>query len=130
MKLLTQFKQFALKGNVLDMAIGVIIGTAFGKIVSSLVADVVMPPIGMAVGGVDFSSLAVSLGIDAKTGKEVVVRYGVFLQTVFDFMIIAVVLFAAISSVSWLRKPPPAPPAPRQEVLLEEIRDLLAKQQR
>jgi large conductance mechanosensitive channel len=133
MKLLSEFKEFAMKGNVIDMAVGVIIGVAFGKIVSSLVADVVMPPIGLAVGGVDFSELAVSLGTDARTGEPVTVKYGVFLQAVFDFLIIALVLFLAIRGLNRLKKPPPAaaPPAPpRQEVLLQEIRDLLARQQR
>lgn len=133
MGLASEFKEFAMKGNVVDMAVGVIIGTAFGKIVSSLVADVVMPPLGLAIGGVNFTDLAVALGMDAKTGGEVVLKYGAFLQTIFDFLIIAVVLFLAIRAINKLKKPAaaPAPPAaPRQEVLLEEIRNLLAKQQR
>lgn len=133
MGMLTEFKEFAMKGNVVDMAVGVIIGTAFGKIVSSLVADVVMPPLGLAIGGVNFSSLAVALGMDAKTGTEVMLKYGVFLQTIFDFLIIALVLFLAIRGLNKLKKPaaPAAPAAPpRTEVLLEEIRNLLARQQR
>lgn len=133
MRLATEFKEFAMKGNVVDMAVGVIIGTAFGKIVSSLVADVVMPPLGLAIGGVNFTELAVTLGPNALTGEPVVLRYGVFLQTIFDFLIIAMVLFLAIRGINKLKKPavPAAPPAPpRTEVLLEEIRNLLARQQR
>lgn len=133
MGLATEFKEFAMKGNVVDMAVGVIIGTAFGKIISSLVADVVMPPLGLAIGGVNFTDLAVTLGPNAVTGEPVVLKYGVFLQTTFDFLIIALVLFLAIRAINKLKKPaaPPAPPAPpRTEVLLEEIRNLLAKQQR
>jgi large conductance mechanosensitive channel len=133
MGLITEFKEFAMKGNVVDMAVGVIIGTAFGKIVSSLVADLVMPPLGHAIGGVNFTDLAVNLGPNAATGEPVVLKYGVFLQTIFDFLIIALVLFLAIRGINRLKKPaaPAAPPAPpRTEVLLEEIRNLLAKQQR
>ena len=125
----TEFKEFAMKGNVVDMAVGVIIGGAFGKIVSSLVGDVIMPPIGKALGGVNFSDLAANLGV-ATDGKPVMLKYGSFLQTVFDFLIIALVIFMAIKAINKLKKPaanapPPAPP--RQEVLLEEIRNLLAK---
>lgn len=133
MGLATEFKEFAMKGNVVDMAVGVIIGTAFGKIISSLVADVVMPPLGLAIGGVNFTDLTVTLGPNAVTGEPVVLKYGVFLQTTFDFLIIALVLFLAIRAINKLKKPaaPAAPPAPpRSEVLLEEIRNLLAKQQR
>jgi large conductance mechanosensitive channel len=130
MGIASEFKEFAMKGNVVDMAVGVIIGTAFGKIVSSLVADVVMPPLGLAIGGVNFKDLAATLGTDANTGEPVVLKYGVFLQTIFDFLIIALVLFLAIRMLNKLKKPAPtaAPsPPPRQEVLLEEIRNLLAK---
>jgi large conductance mechanosensitive channel len=121
-----------MKGNVVDLAVGVIIGAAFGKIVSSLVGDIIMPPLGKVVGDVNFSDLAINLGKDP-TGKEVLVKYGVFLQSIFDFLIIALVLFLAIKGINKLKKPPPAapeaPPAPsRSEVLLEEIRNLLAKQ--
>ncbi len=133
MGLVSEFKEFAMKGNVVDMAVGVIIGTAFGKIVSSLVADVVMPPLGLAIGGVNFADLAAALGMDARSGEPVVLRYGVFLQSIFDFLIIALVLFLAIRGLNKLKKPPPAaaPAAPPQEVaLLKEIRDLLARQQR
>lgn len=135
MGLATEFKEFAMKGNVVDMAVGVIIGVAFGKIVSSLVADVVMPPLGLAIGGVNFTDLAVTLGPNAATGEPVVLKYGVFLQTIFDFLLIALVLFLIIRAINKLKKPaaaaaPPAPAPARTEVLLEEIRNLLAKQQR
>ncbi|GMU70481.1 MAG: large-conductance mechanosensitive channel protein MscL [Steroidobacteraceae bacterium] len=127
MSLASEFKEFAMKGSVIDLAVGVVVGAAFGKIVSSLVADVIMPPIGMAVGGVNFTDLAVTVGT-APDGSEVVLRYGAFLQTIFDFLIIAVALFMAIKLINKLKRPdpaaPPAPP-PRDEVLLEEIRDLL-----
>lgn len=131
MSLASEFKEFAMKGSVVDLAIGVIIGTAFGKIVSSLVGDVFMPILGRVIGGINFSDLATSLGKDP-AGKDVLVKYGSFLQTVFDFVVIALVLFAAIKGLNTLKKPPPAvaappPPPPRQELLLEEIRDLLAK---
>lgn len=131
MSFVSEFKEFAMKGNVIDMAVGVIIGAAFGKIVSSLVSDIVTPPLGMAIGGVDFTDLAVALGTSA-TGEPVVLKYGLFLQNVFDFLIIAFVLFLAIRGINRLKKPAPAaaPGAPpRQEVLLQEIRDLLAKKQ-
>jgi large conductance mechanosensitive channel len=131
MSLASEFKEFAMKGSVVDLAIGVIIGAAFGKIVSSLVGDIFMPVLGKAIGGINFSDLAVSLGKDP-TGKDVLIKYGSFLQTVFDFGVIALVLFMAIKGLNTLKKPPvvvvvEAPPPPRQEVLLEEIRDLLAK---
>ncbi len=130
MSFVSEFKEFAMKGNVVDMAVGVIIGAAFGKIVSSLVSDIVTPPLGMAIGGVNFADLAVTLGTNPGTGEPVVLKYGAFLQTAFDFLIIAFVLFLAIRAINKLKKPPvaAAPPAPaRQEVLLQEIRDLLAK---
>jgi large conductance mechanosensitive channel len=131
MGLASEFKEFAMKGNVVDLAVGVIIGAAFGKIVSSLVGDLIMPALGKLIGGVNFSDLAIALGKDP-TGKDVLIRYGAFLQTMFDFLIIALVLFLAIKGINRLKKPPPAvaappPPPPRSEVLLEEIRDLLAK---
>jgi large conductance mechanosensitive channel len=131
MSLASEFKEFAMKGNVVDLAVGVIIGAAFGKIVSSLVGDLFMPVLGKAVGGINFSDLALTLGKDP-TGKEVLVKYGAFLQSIFDFLVIAFVLFIALKGINQLKKPPPvddAPPSapPRQEVLLEEIRDLLAK---
>ena len=123
------FKEFAMKGNVVDMAVGVIVGAAFGKIISSLVENVIMPPLGMALSGVSFTDLAMTIGT-GPGGKPVLLRYGAFLQTLFDFIIIAFVLFMAIRGINKLKQPP-APPAaagpPRQEVLLEEIRNLLAK---
>src|ERR1700744_338248 len=120
-----------MKGNVVDLAVGVIIGAAFGKIVSSLVGDIFMPIIGKVIGGVNFSDFAVNLGKDP-TGKDVLVKYGVFIQSLFDFVIIALVLFMVIKGINRLKALPtvvvaaPAAP-PREEVLLEEIRDLLAK---
>ena len=130
MSLASEFKEFAMKGSVIDLAVGVVIGAAFGKIVSSLVADVIMPPIGQLIGNVNFSDLALKIGTDPK-GKEVLLKYGVFIQTVFEFVIIAFVLFMAIKGINKLKRQapeaPPAvpPPPPREEVLLTEIRDLL-----
>ncbi|MEJ0087524.1 MAG: large-conductance mechanosensitive channel protein MscL [Pseudomonadota bacterium] len=129
MSFVSEFKEFAMKGNVVDMAVGVIIGAAFGKIVSSLVGDLLMPAIGLVVGGVNFSDLAVHLG-DDPTGKAVLFKYGAFAQTVFDFLIVALVIFMALKGINRLKKPAAAPApaaAPRQEILLEEIRNLLAK---
>jgi large conductance mechanosensitive channel len=127
----TEFKEFAMKGNVVDLAVGVIIGAAFGKIVSSLVGDLFMPVLGRIMGGFNFSDLAVALGKDP-AGKDVLIKYGAFAQTIFDFIIIALVLFVVIKAINRLKRPAPAAPAapapaPRSEVLLEEIRDLLAK---
>jgi len=128
MSLATEFKEFAMKGSVLDLAIGVVIGAAFGKIVNSLVADIIMPPLGLAIGGVDFKDLAVRLGTDP-VGKEVMFRYGLFLQTVFEFLIIALALFVVIKGINKLKRPSPSVPVPptKSEVLLTEIRDQLAK---
>ncbi len=130
MSLGSEFKEFAMKGNVVDLAVGVIIGAAFGKIVSSLVGDIFMPALGKVIGGIDFTDMAASLGRDP-TGKDVLIKYGAFLETCFDFIIIALVLFFAIKGINRLKKPPvvdPIPAAPpKSEVLLEEIRDLLAK---
>ena len=121
MSLLREFRDFAVKGNVVDLAVGIIIGTAFGKIVSSLVEDIVMPAIG-AIGRADFKSLALQVG-DAK------ILYGKFIQTCVDFLIIAASIFVAVKVINALRRmdeeKPPAAPPPRQEKLLEEIRDLL-----
>ncbi len=129
MGMLTEFKEFAMKGNVIDMAVGVVIGGAFGKIVSSFVGDVITPMLGMLVGGVNFTDLVATLGTDP-SGAPVVVKYGVFLQSVFDFVIIAAAIFMAIRAINKLKTPPPppaetAPPADVQ--LLTEIRDLLKK---
>ena len=131
MGIASEFKEFAMKGNVVDLAVGVIIGAAFGKIVSSLVGDLIMPALGKVIGGVNFADLAISLGADP-AGKDVLIKYGAFIQTIFDFTIIAIVLFMCIKGINKLKKPvpavaPPPPPPPKTEVLLEEIRDLLAK---
>jgi large conductance mechanosensitive channel len=131
MSLGSEFKEFAMKGNVIDLAVGVVIGAAFGKIVASLVGDIIMPPIGMLTGGINFTDLAVKLGLDP-TGKPVLLKYGSFLQTVLEFLIVAFVIFVLVKGINSLKRPPPpapaAPPAPsREEVLLTEIRDLLAK---
>ncbi len=131
MSLGSEFKEFAMKGNVVDLAVGVVIGAAFGKIVASLVADVIMPPIGLAIGGINFSDLAVKLGLDP-AGKPVLLKYGSFFQTIFEFAIVAIALFILIKGINALKRPPPpapaAAPAPStEEVLLTQIRDLLAK---
>lgn len=132
MGFLREFREFAVRGNVVDMAVGIIIGAAFGKIVSSLVADVVTPPLGMLIGGVDFSSLAVTLKEAQGTAPAVVLAYGKFLQTVFDFSIVAFAVFLLVKGVNHLKRkeaavpPPPAPPT-RSEELLVEIRELLKK---
>lgn len=130
MGMMTEFKEFAMKGNVVDMAVGVVIGTAFGKIVSSLVGDVVMPVLGKLIGGVKFTELAINLGTNA-AGEPIAIKYGAFLQAVFDFTIIAGAIFMAIKAINRLRTPaePPAePPPPADVALLTEIRDLLKKQ--
>ncbi len=133
--MLKEFREFAMKGNVLDMAIGVIIGGAFGKIVSSLVSDVLMPPIGLLLGGVDFTDLFINLSgtaqpslVAAKAAGAPTLNYGVFLQSVFDFIIIAFVIFMLVKQVNRFKKEaPPAPPAgpTNEEKLLMEIRDAL-----
>ena len=133
--MLKEFKEFSMKGNVLDMAIGVIIGGAFGKIVSSLVSDVLMPPIGLLMGKVDFSSLFLNLSgtpqpslAAAKAAGAPTINYGVFLQATFDFIIIAFVIFMLVKQINRFKKEaPPAPPAgpTNEEKLLMEIRDAL-----
>src|SRR5262245_41028552 len=105
MSFVSEFKEFAMKGNVVDMAVGVIIGAAFGKLVSSLVSDVVTPPLGFPIGGVDFTDLAVTLGTNPSSGEPIVLKYGIFLQSMFDFLIIAFVLFLAIRGINKLKKP-------------------------
>jgi len=130
MSMIQEFKEFAMKGNVLDMAVGVVIGGAFGKIVSSFVGDVVMPLLGKVVGGVNFTDLAMTIGTDP-AGAPLLLKYGAFLQTLFDFVIIAAAIFMALKGINKLKAPPPAaaPPAPPADVaLLTEIRDLLKKQ--
>jgi len=135
MSMLKEFKEFAVKGNVIDLAVAVIIGVAFGKIVSSLVADVVMPPIGVLMGGVDFSDLSIVIKEAVGEAPAVVIAYGAFIQTVVDFMIIAFVIFMAVKGINTLKKQDEvvedvkAAPAPSDEVvLLSEIRDLLKAQ--
>ncbi len=140
MKLLSEFKDFAMKGNVVDMAVGVIIGGAFGKIVSSLVADVFMPIVSLAVGGIDFKNLFVALDgntyktlAEAQEAGAATLSYGNFLQTVFDFLIVAICIFAFIKLINSFKKkeeeapaaPAPAPEPTKEEILLTEIRDLL-----
>jgi large conductance mechanosensitive channel len=130
MSLGSEFKEFAMRGNVIDLAVGVVIGGAFGKIVSAFVDAVVMPVLGLLTSGVNYSELAVQIGGSAE--KPVLLKYGVFVQATLDFIIIAFVIFMAIRAINKLKKPAPpapvvAPPPPKQEVLLEEIRDLLAK---
>lgn len=128
MGMIQEFKAFAMRGNVVDMAVGIIIGGAFGKIVSSFVADVIMPPIGLLIGGVDFSKLSIPL---KKVGDKAVVtlNFGNFIQTTVDFIIIAFAIFFVIKAMNTLtrkKEEPAAAPAPsNQEVLLAEIRDLL-----
>ena len=136
MKILNEFKQFASKGNVVDMAVGIIIGAAFGKIVASLVNDVIMPPLGLAIGGVDFTDLKIILkqaAIDANGNaiNAVTLNYGAFIQTAFDFLILAFAVFMMIKAMNNFKKKEEASPAPaapsKEETLLTEIRDLLKK---
>jgi len=132
MKLIDEFKAFALKGNVVDMAVGIIIGVAFGKIVSSVVADLIMPPIGLLVGGVNFTDLKVILKAATETNPAVTWNYGNFLQVTFDFLIVAFSVFMVIKALNATKKKeaaaPAAPAQPtKEEVLLTEIRDLLKK---
>lgn len=127
MSLAREFKEFAVKGNVVDMAVGVIIGAAFGKIVSSFVSDVVTPPLGLLVGGVDFRDLSVVLKEGVDKTPPVVMKYGLFVQSVFDFLIVALAIFAVVKMINKLKRSTPAAPAepPKQELLLTEIRDAL-----
>ena len=133
MSMVKEFKEFAMKGNVVDMAVGIIIGGAFGKIVTSFVNDVIMPPIGVMLGGVDFSDLAVTLKAAQGETAAVTLNYGQFTQTVVDFLIVAFAIFMAIKVMNSLRQKeeaaPAAPPQPsKEELLLAEIRDLLRAQ--
>jgi len=130
MSILKEFKEFAVKGNAVDMAVGIIIGASFGKIISSLVADVIMPPIGVLVGGVDFTKLAVILKEKVGDVPAVTLNYGNFIQSVVDFTIIAFAIFLVVKLINNLKKQeaaaPVAPPEPtKEELLLTEIRDLL-----
>lgn len=136
MSLLKEFREFAMRGNVIDLAIGVIIGAAFGKIVSSLVADVIMPPIGVLVGGVNFADLAIVIKAAIEDQPEVVIAYGKFIQTIIDFVIIAFAVMMGVKGINALQRKkeeapvaPAAPPEPSDEAkLLSEIRDLLKRQ--
>jgi large conductance mechanosensitive channel len=139
--MLKEFKEFAMRGNVLDMAVGIIIGAAFGTIVNSLVNDVIMPPVGLALGGVDFTNLFVTLrdGIkaagpyaslaDAKAAGAVTLNYGVFANSIVSFLIVAIAIFMLVKGANSLKEEQaaaPAPPAPtKDQLLLSEIRDLL-----
>lgn len=130
MSMMSEFKSFAMRGNVVDMAVGIVIGGAFGKIVSSFVADVLMPPIGLLLGNVDFSDLAVTLQDAGEGAEAVMLRYGVFIQTIVDFIIIAFAIFMVVKAMNTVMKKeeekPPEPPKPsKEEVLLTEIRDAL-----
>jgi large conductance mechanosensitive channel len=130
MRVIQEFKEFALKGNVVDMAVGIIIGAAFGKIVSSLVGDMIMPPIGVILGGVDFTDLAITVKAAVGDQPPVVIAYGKFIQTVIDFTIIALAVFIGVKAINILKRqeevaPKPPPPPSAEEVLLTEIRDLL-----
>jgi large conductance mechanosensitive channel len=142
--MLKEFKEFAMRGNVMDMAVGVIIGAAFGKIITSLVNDILMPPIGLLLGNADFSDLFVSLGMtqpyasvaEAEAAGAPIIKYGIFINTVLDFLIVAFVIFLVIRGINKFKRkqeaappPPPAPPT-TEEILLAEIRDLLRAQSR
>lgn len=125
-----EFKKFAMRGNVVDMAVGIVIGGAFGKIVSSFVADVLMPPIGIALGGVDFTDLAVTLKEGTAEAEAVMLNYGSFIQSVVDFLIIAFAIFMVVKAMNSMQtkeeEAPAKPPEPsKEEVLLTEIRDAL-----
>lgn len=134
MAIVKEFKEFAMRGNVVDLAVGVIIGAAFGKIVTSLVNDVIMPPIGYLTGGIDFKNLKVLIkqGDPANKIADVSINYGNFINTVIEFLIVAFCIFIVVKAINSMKRPeevpPSAPPAPsKEEVLLTEIRDLLAK---
>ena len=129
MGMLKEFKDFAMRGNVVDMAVGVIIGAAFGKITTSMVNDVMMPPIGVMLGGVDFSNRAVEIVAATADKPAVLLRYGVFINTVIDFVIVAFAIFLVVKLMNTLKKTEPPPPtAPtKEEVLLTEIRDALLR---
>ena len=130
MGFMKEFKEFAMRGNVVDMAVGIIIGGAFGKIVSSFVGDVIMPPLGLLIGGVDLTNLAITLKPAVDKAAAVTLNYGKFIQSLVDFTIVAFAIFVAIKAMNALKKKEEAAPAapappPKQEVLLGEIRDLL-----
>jgi large conductance mechanosensitive channel len=128
MSVMSEFKEFAMKGNVIDMAVGVVIGAAFGRIVTSLVGDIIMPVVGKLVGGMNFSDLAINLG-EGPDGMPVLLKWGSFVQSAIDFLIIAAAIFVAVKAINRLKAPAPAaaPAPPADVVLLAEIRDLLKK---
>ena len=132
MKLVDEFKAFIMRGNVVDMAVGVIIGGAFSKIVTSLVNDIFMPIIGMVLGNVDFTSLEIKLGEPVEGAEQAAIRYGMFIQEIVNFLIIALCIFMVIKLIAKMKKkkeeePAPAPEPTKEEVLLTEIRDALNK---
>lgn len=132
MKIIDEFKAFAMKGNVIDMAVGIIIGAAFGKIVASAVGDILMPPLGLLIGGVNFTDLKIVMKAATETDPAVTLNYGNFLQVTFDFLIVAFAVFLLIKAINSAKKKqeeaPAPPPAPsKEETLLAEIRDLLKK---
>ncbi|MBP1665391.1 MAG: mscL [Bacteroidetes bacterium] len=132
MKIVDEFKAFAIKGNMIDMAVGIVIGAAFGKIVSSIVNDILMPPLGLLLGGVNFTDLKVVMKAATETVPAVTWNYGSFVQALIDFLIIAFAIFMLIKGINSMRKKeeaaPAPPPAPtKEETLLTEIRDLLKK---
>lgn len=135
MSIVKEFKEFAVKGNMIDLAVGIIIGGAFGKIVGSLVSDVIMPPIGVLIGGMDFSNLAITLKPAIDDQPAALLSYGLFINAAVNFLIVAVAVFLLVKGINVLKRqeaaaptPPPAPvPPTREELLLSEIRDLLRK---
>ena len=132
MKLVDEFKAFVMRGNVVDMAVGVIIGGAFGKIVTSLVNDIFMPIIGMIIGNVDFTSLEIKIGEPVEGAEQAAIKYGMFIQEIVNFLIIALCIFMFIKLITKMQKkkeeePAPAPEPTKEEVLLTEIRDALNK---
>ena len=132
MSMIKEFREFAAKGNMVDMAVGIIIGGAFGQIINSLVNDVLMPPLGLLIGGVDFADLALTLKAAEGGAEAVLLRYGAFINTALNFLIIAFAIFLVIKAMNRLKRkqveaPAEVPPPPREQVLLEEIRDLLKK---
>jgi large conductance mechanosensitive channel len=134
MSMVKEFKEFVMRGNVIDLAVGIVIGAAFGKIVSSLVGDVIMPPIGLVLGGVNFTNLKLPLGTPLTGGEVVTLNYGAFIQTMVDFLIVAFAIFLVVKGVNSMKRKqeaaPAAPPMPaKEELLLTEIRDLLKARQ-
>jgi large conductance mechanosensitive channel len=127
MEFIKEFKSFAMRGNVMDMAVGIVIGVAFGKIVTSLVNDVIMPPVGVLMGGVDFSNLAVTLKAATASAPAVTLKYGLLINTIIDFLIVAFIIFLLVKGMNAMKrkKEEAPPPPPVQEMLLRDIRDIL-----